>query len=291
MRIGVTIASFTWPGGAAEIARRLAEIGRMLDDAGFYSVWVMDHFFQIEVIGQVDEPMLEGYSAVAYLAGVTRRVKLGTLVSGVVYRHPGILIKTATTLDVLSGGRSYFGVGAAWNEREARGLGIPFPPIKERFEQLEDVLRLARQMWSGDTVPFAGKHCQLPEPLTRPQPVSRPHPPILVGGNGEKKTLRLAAQYADACNLLAMAGPEEVRHKLEVLRRHCDAVGRDYAEIEKTALSRLYLETTTPKQVIEQCRTMSQLGIEHMIFYVSKLCELKPIEIIGKEIIPAVADL
>jgi F420-dependent oxidoreductase-like protein len=291
MRIGVTIASFTWPGGAAEIARRLAEIGRTAEDAGFYSVWVMDHFFQIEFIGQVDEPMLEGYSAVAYLAGVTRRVKLGTLVTGVVYRHPGILIKTATTLDVLSGGRSYFGIGAAWNEREAHGLGVPFPPIRKRFEQLEDVLQLARQMWADNPAPFSGKHYQLPEPLARPQPVSRPHPPILVGGGGEKKTLRLVAQYADACNVFAMAGPEDVRHKLDVLRRHCDAVGRDYAEIEKTALHRVHLGETTPQQVIDQCRALSKVGVQHVIFYISKLYELAPLEVFGSEIIPAVADL
>ena len=201
-----------------------------------------------------------------------------------------MLIKTATTVDVLSGGRSYFGVGAAWNEREAHGLGIPFPSIKNRFEQLEDVLQLAHKMWSGRTEPFTGKHCKLPEPLTRPQPVTRPHPPILVGGNGERKTLRLVAQYADACNVFAMAGPEEVQRKLDVLRRHCEEVGRDYAEIEKTALDRVDFGETTPQQVIERCRALSKLGVEHTIFYISNLHELTPIEIFGKEIIPAVAE-
>ncbi|MBI4463484.1 MAG: LLM class F420-dependent oxidoreductase [Acidobacteria bacterium] len=288
MRIGLQIPRFTWPGGAAEIGSRLAAIGRTADDAGFYSLWVMDHFFQIEVVGQPDEPMLEGYSALGFLAGVTKRVKLGTMVTGVVYRHPGILIKTATTLDVLSGGRSYFGIGAAWNEREARGLGAPFPPLKVRFEQLEEALQLAHQMWADNPAPFQGKHYQLAEPLTRPQPVSKPHPPILVGGMGEKKTLRLVAQYADACNLFLFAGLDVIQHKLAVLRRHCEAVGRNYDEIEKTVLGTANLapDGATPQQLISQCRALRDLGVQHVIFHMPNVQELTPLKAFGEEIIP-----
>src|SRR6476659_3053252 len=186
MRIGLQVPSFTWPGGSAAIGERLAEIGRTADDAGFASIWVMDHFFQIGVVGPPEEPMLEGYSALSYLAGVTKRARLGTLVTGVIYRHPGILVKTVTTLDVLSGGRAYLGIGAAWNEQEHRGLGVDYTPLGERFERLEETLQIAHQMWSGDDSPFAGKHYQLQRPLNSPPALSQPHPPILVGGGGEK---------------------------------------------------------------------------------------------------------
>src|SRR5690349_9711019 len=236
MRIGLQVPSFSWPGGAESIGARLAEIGRTADDAGFASIWVMDHFFQIGVNGAPEEPMLEGYSALSYLAGVTERIKLGALVTGVIYRYPGLLIKTATTLDVLSGGRAYLGIGAAWNEQEARGLGVPFPPLKERFEQLEETLQLAHQMWRDDVQPYQGKQFQLEQPINHPQPLSKPHPPIMVGGGGEQKTLRLVAQYADACNLFARSGTDELSRKLEILRGHCETVGRDYNEIERTAL-------------------------------------------------------
>src|ERR1041385_2909798 len=173
MRIGLQVPSFTWPGGTAEIGTRLADIGRTADDAGFYSLWVMDHFFQIGMVGPPEHAMLEGYSALSYLAGVTKRVKLGTLVTGVHYRHPGILVKTVTTLDVLSGGRAYLGIGAAWNEQESRGLGVPFPPLKERFERLKEPLKIAPRMWWEEVVPYEGKHYQPPEPLNRPQPLAR----------------------------------------------------------------------------------------------------------------------
>src|SRR5918911_2389948 len=241
MRVGLQIPSFTWPGGAAEIGPRLAQIGRTADEAGFASIWVMDHFFQIPVVGRAAEPMLEGYSALSYLAAVTQRARLGTLVTGVVYRYPGILVKTVTTLDVLSGGRAYLGIGAAWNEREARGLGVPFPPVKERFERLEEALQIARHMWSGTVAPYHGKHYQLAETLNSPQALTKPHPPILIGGMGEQKTLRLGAQYADACNLFAHGGVELIRHKLAVLKRHCDAVGRPYDAIERTSLGTVNL--------------------------------------------------
>lgn len=290
MKIGLQIPRFTWPDGTAALAARLADIARTADDAGFASIWVMDHLFQIEMVGQVEEPMLEGYSALAFLAGATRRARLGTLVTGVVYRHPGVLVKTVTTLDVLSGGRAYLGIGAAWFEREALGLGVPFPPLAERFERLEETLQIAKQMWSGDRGPYKGSHYELQETLNSPQPLSQPHPPILIGGMGERKTLRLVAQYADACNLFAFAGPEVLRHKLDVLRRHCDAVGRPYDEIERTALGTVNLApgAMTPQQVIDLCRTMADVGIQHMIFNMPNVQDIAPLEIFGREIIPAV---
>jgi F420-dependent oxidoreductase-like protein len=199
MKIGLQLPSFTCPGGPQDLHGVLGEIGRTADDAGFYSLWVMDHFFQI--FGSHADDMLEGYSTLAYLAGLTKRVKLGTLATGVIYRYPGILIKTATTLDVLSGGRAYLGIGAAWFEREAKGLGVPFPPLRDRFEMLEETLQIAKQMWSDNDGPYRNKHYQFVETLCRPAPLSRPHPPIMVAGKGEKKTLRLVAQYGDACNI------------------------------------------------------------------------------------------
>src|SRR4051794_10869716 len=196
-----------------------------------------------------EREMMEGYSTLSYIAGKTERVKLGTLVTGIIYRYPGILVKTATTLDVLSGGRSYFGVGAAWYEREALGLGVPFPPLKERFERLEEVLQIAQQMWSGKTAPYQGKYYQLAEALTLPQPVSKPHPPIMIGGMGEQKTLRLVAKYADACNFFSHGGVTVLQEKLDVLKRHCDKLGRPYDEIEKTTLGTVDLSQMAVSQV------------------------------------------
>ncbi len=291
MRIGLQVPSFTWPGGTAVIGPRLAEIARTAEDTGFFSVWVMDHFFQIRGVGQPEEPMLEGYSALGYIAGFTKRVKLGTMVTGVIYRYPGILVKTATTLDVLSGGRAYLGIGAAWFEREALGLGVPFPSLKERFECLEETLQIAKQMWSGEVAPYEGKHFHLAETLTSPQPLSKPHPPILIGGSGERKTLRLVAQYADGCNLFARSGVDALKHKLDVLRRHCDDFGRSYDEIEKTALDTVQLVSgqMNVDQVIGVCRTMADLGFQQIIFNMPNVSEIKPLEIFGKDIIPVVA--
>jgi len=292
MKIGLQIPRFTWEGGTLQLGSRLADIARTADDAGFASLWVMDHFFQIDMVGKVDEPMLEGYSALTFMAAVTKKVRLGTMVTGVVYRHPGILVKTATTLDVLSGGRAYFGIGAAWNEREARGLGVPFPNLKERFERLEETLQIAKQMWEGEVVPYNGKHYQLTETLSSPQPLSRPHPPILVGGMGEKKTLRLVAKYADACNLFLFPGRDVLRHKLEILRRHCDEVGRAYSDIERTTLGTVHLAAgaMSASDVIAQCRSLADIGIQHAIFNLPNVSEMKPLEVFGKEIIPAVAE-
>jgi F420-dependent oxidoreductase-like protein len=291
MRIGLQVPSFTWPGGTAVIGPRLAEIARTAEDAGFYSLWVMDHFFQIRGVGQPDEPMMEGYSALNYMAGFTKQIKLGTMVTGVIYRFPGILIKTVTTLDVLSGGRAYLGIGAGWFEREALGLGVPFPSLKERFERLEETLQIAKQMWSGEVAPFEGKHFHLAETLTSPQPLSKPHPPILIGGSGERKTLRLVAQYADGCNLFARAGVDTLKHKLDVLRQHCDDVGRPYQEIEKTALDTVYLAPgqMSVDQVIASCRKMADLGFQQIICNMPNVFEIKPLEVFGKDIIPTVA--
>ena len=298
MKIGLQIPRFTWPGGDAAIARTLTDIAQTADNVGFSSIWVMDHFFQLEpMLGQAEEPMLEGYSALSFMAALTRHVRLGTLVTGIIYRAPGHLIKTTTTLDVLSGGRAYFGVGAAWYDREAVGLGFPFPPLKERFELLEEVLQLAHHMWLCDPAlppaPFHGQHLHLAEPLCSPHPVSQPHPPILIGGMGEKKTLRLVAEYADACNLFAGAGNAVLREKLDTLKGHCDDVGRPYEAIEKTTLATVHLAPgqMSAADVVDQCRGLAALGIQHAIFNMPNVHEIAPLETFGREIIPAVADL
>ena len=224
MQLGLQIPDFTTPGGPARLGTDLAAVARTADDAGFGFIAVMDHFFQIRSVGPPEREMLEAYTALGYVAGLTSRVKLLTLVTGTVYRHPGILAKTVTTLDVLSGGRAWLGIGAAWNEEESRGLGIPFPPVAERFERLEETLQICLQMWRGDETPYRGEHYQLERPLNSPQALTKPHPPILIGGGGERKTLRFVARYAQACNLFP--GPDLAR-KLDVLRAHCDAEGRD----------------------------------------------------------------
>ncbi len=293
MRIGLQIPSFTWPEGTAGIGPKLAEIGRTADEAGFASLWVMDHFFQIHGVGDVDEPMLEGYNALSYLAAVTQRTKLGTLVTGVHYRYPGLLVKTVTTLDVMSGGRAYLGIGAGWNERESRGLGVPFPSTRERFERLEETLQIARQMWSREVGPYEGEHYQLAEALNSPQAISEPHPPVMIGGMGEKKTLRLVAKYADACNLFVYGGADVIRQKLDVLQGHCEDVGRNYEEIERTGLGTVNLAVggMTAEDVIGFCREMSEAGIQHLIFNMPNVEEIKPLVTFGEEIVPAVAEL
>lgn len=293
MKIGLQIPSFRWEGGAAAIAPRLAEIGQAADEAGFASLWVMDHFFQIPFYGPAEDPMLESYSVLSYLAGVTRRVTLGALVTGVTYRHPGILAKTVTTLDVLSGGRAWLGLGAGWNEREALGLGTPFPPLKERFVQLEETLQIVHQMWSGTVAPYQGRYNQLAETLSSPQPLRQPHPPILVGGGGEQKTLRLVARYADACNLTERMGHEAMRHKLDVLKGHCEQFGRPYEALEITSLGTVQLGpgAMTATDLIARCRTLADLGVQHAIFNMPNVAELTPLETFRREIIPAAAAL
>ena len=293
MRIGLDIADFTWPAGPARLGSTLADIARTADQAGFESIWVMDHFWQIRMNGPEHHEMLEGYSALSYIAAVTKRAKLGTMVTGAVYHQPGILAKTVTTLDVLSGGRAWLGIGAAWNEAESRGLGIPFPALKERFERLEETLQICQQMWEGkrgSEKPFRGEHYQLERPLNSPQSLTRPHPPILIGGGGEKKTLRLVAQYADACNLFPTP---EIPRKLDILREHCRAVGRNYDEIEKTSLFTFDLGDNGENlgKVIGGLKWLASMGIQTVIGHVPKMYETKRLELIGEKLIPAVADL
>ncbi len=235
MELGIHFVNFTLPGGPEALAPALAGTAKAAEDIGCSTFTLMDHWFQMEEVATSQDPMLEGYTSLGFLAGLTERMTLGLMVTGVTYRRPGLLAKIVTTLDVLSGGRAMLGIGAAWYEREHKGLGVPFPPVSERFEQLEETLQICRQMWSDDDGPYAGKHFQLAETICVPRPISTPRPKILIGGSGERKTLRLVAQYADACNLFS-TGPDEVRHKLDVLARHCDDVGRDPAEIQKTIL-------------------------------------------------------
>lgn len=292
MEIGLQLPSFTWPGGPLQIRDHLAEIAQMADQTGFASLWVMDHFFQIEMVGPASDPMLESYSTLSFLAGLTHTVQLGTLVGGVVYRHPGVLVKTVSTLDVLSCGRAYLGIGAAWYEREAAGLGIPFPGWSERFERLEETLQIAKKMWSGDVGTYQGKHFSLAETMNQPQPLSRPHPPILIGGMGEKKTLRLVAQYGDACNFVLHVGFPELRRKLDVLKRHCDEAGRPFEEIERTILGGIHLADgqMTTADLIQLCQDLAGLGFQHLIINMPNVHEITPVEVIGSEVIPAVAD-
>jgi F420-dependent oxidoreductase-like protein len=250
----------------------------------------MDRFFQMEQMGDPAQPMLEAYSALNYLAACTTRLKLGALVTGVTYRHPGALIKAVTTLDVLSGGRAELGIGAGWYEREARGLGLPFPPLKERFERLEETLQIAHHMWSGERTPYEGKHYRLAEPTNSPAPISAPHPLINIGGLGERKTLRFVAQYGDACNLFSFAGAEFVRAKLEVLRRHCESVNRPYGEIERTGLADLDLRTTGIDSAIANFRALSDAGIQRLMIMLPDVHELRSIETVGAKIIPVVRE-
>jgi F420-dependent oxidoreductase-like protein len=236
VKLGLHYWNYSTPPDPAKLAVTLAETAQIAEQAGFSSFTVMDHYFQMEGPASVDEPMLEGYTTLGYVAAKTDRMTLGLLVTGVMYRYPGLLAKIVTTLDVLSGGRGRLGIGASWYEREQLGLGVPVVPVSERFERLEETLRICLQMWSDDNGPFAGKYYRLAETLCVPAPISRPHPPIMVGGGGEKKTLLLVARYADACNLFGTS-PAEVAHKLAVLRSHCDAEGRDYDSIEKTVVA------------------------------------------------------
>jgi F420-dependent oxidoreductase-like protein len=290
MKLGLHISDFTWDGGAADLRFRLGEIARKAEDGGVDRISVMDHVWQIGLIGPPEHEMLEAYTTLGWLAARTERVRLLTMVTAVVYREPGLLAKAMTTLDVLSGGRAILGLGAAWNADESAGLGLPFPPVAERFERLEEAILICRQMWSGDEGPFDGKHYHLARTLNSPQALSRPHPPILIGGSGEKKTLRLVARYADACNIAAYDLAVAVR-KLEVLREHCDREGRDYDAIEKTGQTRfdLGLKGENVSSTIEQLQAMAEAGFSVAHGSLVNVSQPGQLELLAERVIPAIA--
>jgi len=289
MKLGLHISNFTWDGGAAQLRFKLGEIAHRAEEAGVDRISVMDHVWQIATNGQPEEAMLEAYTALGWLAARTERVKLLTMVTAVVYREPGLLAKAVTTLDVLSGGRAILGIGAAWNEDESRGLGLFFPPLKERYERLEEALLICKQMWSDDEGSFNGEHYHLARTLNSPQVLSRPHPPILIGGSGEKKTLRLVARYADSCNIMAYDIPEAAR-KLGVLREHCANEGRDYDEIEKTAQTRFDLGENgeNVNQTIERAQQIAESGFS--VVHGSMVNVSKPgqLDLLAERVIPAI---
>jgi F420-dependent oxidoreductase-like protein len=268
MRLGVHLVNFSLPGGAAAIGPTLAATGRAAEEAGLDNLSLMDHYFQLDFLANAEDPMLEGYTALGFLAAHTSSVELQLLMTGVTYRHPGLLAKIVSTLDVLSGGRAALGIGAAWFEREHHALGVPFPPLAERFERLEETLRIVRQMWSVEDGPFDGTHFQLAETINSPQPLRKPHPPIMVGGGGERKTLRLVAKYADACNVFAGrgAGPEQVAHKFAVLRDWCEREGRSYDAIRRTVLYNgpVGQDPTGAATFVEEMHALADVGVDEV---------------------------
>lgn len=303
MDLGIHVVSFKQPDGPDGIRPTLAKVAKAAEDGGCSSLSVMDHFFQLELHGlQATEPMLEGYTTLGYFAGLTSRIQLHLLVTGVTYRYPGVLAKTVTTLDVLSGGRAGLGIGAAWYEREHRGLGVPYPPLGERFELLEEALQIVKQMWSGDDGPFEGQHYQLAETLNIPQVLQRPHPPIMIGGTGERKTLRLVAKYGDACNLFGGSSsdphPEArtdaagIQHKLDVLRQHCENEGADYDRIEKTIL---YIgdspSAKTAGSFVEEMATFADVGITRVMVMPIGDEPARLVEGLGTYVVPELSKL
>jgi F420-dependent oxidoreductase-like protein len=294
-RLGLQLPSFTFPGGPAAIRSTLTEIGQTAEDAGLASLWVMDHWFQLPEgsgWGGPEEPMLEAYATLGFLARATTRIALGPLVAGVVFREPGALIKTATTLDVLAGGRTYLGLGAGWYEREARGLGFRFPPRAERFERLEETLQVAHRMFAGDRAAFDGRHYRLAEPINVPAPLSQPRPRIMVGGNGPRRTMSLVARYADACNIL-VPDPGESRRLVDTIRRLCEADDRDPAEVETTSLLEADLRPgrMRPADLVAAIRDQAAEGIEHVIVNLPEAHRLDQITALGREILPEVAGM
>jgi F420-dependent oxidoreductase-like protein len=291
MKLGIHLANLTWPGGPRRIAPTLATIARATEHVGAEHLSVMDHWFQMEMMAPVDNDMLAAYTTLGFLAAHTEQVKLHVLVTGVTYRHPGLLAKIIATLDVLSGGRAELGIGAAWYEREHLGLGVPYPAVGERLERLEETLQICLQMWSDDNGPYRGRHYQLAETLCVPQPLSRPHPPIWIGGGGEKKLLKLVARYADTSNLIATSY-DEVAHKLEVLRRHCDDVDRNPDDIDKTIL---YvgdaLASGDTEGFVAEMAAYAQLGISMVVVMPLDDEPVAFIERVGADVIPRLAEL
>ncbi|MGH2357219.1 MAG: TIGR03560 family F420-dependent LLM class oxidoreductase, partial [Candidatus Limnocylindria bacterium] len=276
------------PGGAPAISETLARVVRTADEVGFDSIWVMDHFFQIRGLGPPEAPMLEGMTTLGYMAAHSQRARLGLMVGGIHYRSPGLWIKATTTLDVLSGGRAWFGIGAAWNEEESTALGFHMPPLRERFEWLEDTLRMAHAMWSGGSGSgerFEGRQVTATRLLNSPQALSRPRVPIMIGGGGERKTLRLVAQYGDACNIFGR-GQEFVRQKLEVLREHCERLGRDYDQIDKSVLTSIDLERESGAEVVERFGGLAEAGAQTVLFSVRGVADTSRLEQIAAEVFP-----
>jgi F420-dependent oxidoreductase-like protein len=287
MKFGLQINSFTWPGGPAAIGPILARVTRTADDAGFDSIWVMDHFFQIRGLGPPEAPMLEGLTALGFMAANSERARLGLMVGGIHYRLPGLWIKAVTTLDVLSGGRAWFGIGAAWKEEESRALGFPFPPLRDRFEMLEETLQMAQAMWSSGTgtgETFHGKHITASRLMNSPQAISRPRVPIMIGGGGERKTLRLVAQYADACNVFGDA--TRIAHKFAVLREHCERLGRPYEEIERSTLQSVDLDAQSADELVDRFGGLGEAGAQHILISVRGVSDVTKLERIGAEVLP-----
>lgn len=289
MKVGLHISDFTWDGGAPELAGRLTEIAQRAEQGGVDRISVMDHLWQIEHLGPPENEMLEAYTTLGYLAAKTERVKLLTVVTAVVYRDPGLLAKAVTTLDVLSGGRAMLGIGAAWNEEESRGLGLFFPSTVERFERLEEAIQICLQMWSDSEAPYQGTHYQLERTLNSPAALSKPHPPLLIGGAGEKKTLRMVAQYADSCNIF---DSPDVAHKLEVLREHCQRLGRDYDAIEKTVQVRFDLgeKGENVQQTAEHLHELAELGFTVAHGTLLGAGGLTTLDVLTEQLVPAIAD-
>jgi F420-dependent oxidoreductase-like protein len=291
MELDYHIMRFDWAGGPSGIGPGVADLAERAEAMGVRAVSFMDHFFQMDWMAPAEDPMLEGYTALGFVAGYTERLRLRLLVTGVTYRHPGILAKVVTTLDVVSSGRAELGIGAAWYDREHRGLGVPYPPTSERFERLEETIQICLQMWSDDNGRYEGRHYRLEETICSPMPVSTPRPRILIGGGGERKTLRLVAQYADACNVFG--DPQRIHHKYEVLREHCEAIGRDPEEIERSTLQSVKLAADgkpgdSPAQVIDWFGELGDAGAQHVIFGVRDVWDPRVLEELGTNVIPGI---
>jgi F420-dependent oxidoreductase-like protein len=292
-------------GEGAETVETLRRLVGRVEDCGFDSFWVMDHFHQIRNVGEPQEPMLESWTTQSLVAGLTTKIKLGTLVTGIVYRHPSVLAKVGATLDVLSKGRLYMGIGAAWNVDEATAYGIPFPPLKERMQRLEEAVQIIKKMWTEDRTTFDGKFYQIRDAYCNPKPIQKPHPPIMIGGSGERRTLKIVAKYADACNLFGSA--ETVKRKLAILREHCQSVGRDYDSIVKSKLSKVVIDedgeriaealknvpeerrresliSGTPEEVRRQVEAFEDAGIEYLIVNLEPQRESQALELFAQKV-------
>ena len=263
MKLSISLTNYSWPGTPAGLADHVLELARRVDDSGIDTLWVADHLLQMDPNAHVDEPMLEAYTTLGFIAAATSSVQLGTMVTWATIRPPALLVKIVTTLDVLSGGRAWLGVGAGYQADEAAMTGLPFEATAERFARLEDLLRLAAHLWDEDRGPFAGARSALEQPISAPAPISRPK--VLIGGMGERRTLPLVARYADACNLFDIPdGGATLRHKLDVLARACQAVGRDPDDIEVTLSSRLGPRETTD-EFTDRCAQLARLGVDHVV--------------------------